>query len=109
MSGENAAKGMPGYRKTLTGGFYPELYNTGPPAPPDAGLPWKVGAETSNPLSDDPPNPAPPSPDRGIQDVTSCKQCGTSSFSRTDAAACPNCGEMQQAVTPTYTPGTPWF
>lgn len=107
MSGENAAKGMPGYRKTLTGGFYPELYNTGPAAPPDAGLPHT--GYSDNPLSDDPPNPAPPTPDRGIQDVTSCKQCGTSSFSRTDAASCPNCGEMQQAVTPTYTPGTPWF
>lgn len=109
MSGENAAKGMPGYRKTLTGGFYPELYNTGPAAPPDAGLPWTVDGYSDNPLITDPPNPAPPAPDRYIQDKTTCKQCGTSSFSRTDAAGCPNCGEMAQAVTPTYTPSTPWF
>ena len=37
--GANAAKGLPGYKKTFTTGYYPEQYNTGPAAPPDAGLP----------------------------------------------------------------------
>ena len=109
MSGENAAKALPGYRKTLTQGYYGELYNTGPPAPPDAGLPWTIGGYSDNPLISDPPTPPPPAPDRGIKHMGPCPACGVFGFSQTDAATCPNCSEMQRAVTPTYTPATPWF
>jgi ribosomal protein S27AE len=109
MSGENAAKGLPGYRKTLSQPFSPQQYDTGAPAPPTAGLPWTIGGYSDNPLIDDPPNAAPPAPDRCIIDKTQCSRCGSSVFPTTDAAACPNCGEMAQAVTPTYTPATPWF
>jgi len=107
--GANAAKGLPGYKKTFTTGYYPEQYNTGPAAPPDAGLPWSVGGYDYNPLIADPPTPPPPPPDRGIKHLTTCEACGVTGFSKTDAATCPSCGEMAQAVTPTYTPGTPWF
>lgn len=106
MSGENAAGGLPGYRKTLTQAFTPQLYDTGPPAPPDAGLPGALGGYRDD---DAAVNTPPPAPDRCIMDKTQCPSCGSSVFLKTDAAACPNCGEMQQAVTPTYTPGTPWF
>lgn len=109
MSGENAAKGLPGYKKTLSQPYLGELFNSPTPAPPDAGLPWTVGGYEYNPLIEDRPTPPPPTPDRGIKDVGKCQACGAFGFSRTDAAKCPSCGEMQAAVTPTYTPGTPWF
>lgn len=108
MSGENAAAGLPGYKKTLQQPYLQELFNSPPPAPPDAGLPWTVGYEY-NPLIEDRPTPPPPAPDRGIKTVGKCSACGAFGFSQTDAATCPSCGEGTAMVTPTYTPGTPWF
>jgi hypothetical protein len=107
--GSNAAKGLPGYKKTLTEGYLPELYNAPTPAPPTAGLPWAVGGYEYNPLIEDRPSPPPPEPDRYLRNMRKCGSCGAAGFSTTDAAKCPECGAMQQAVTPTYTPGTPWF
>lgn len=108
MSGANAAGGLPGYQKTFTQPFSPAQYDAAAPAPPDAGLPSALG-NFGSALDDMPPNTAPPTPDRCIIDKTQCPKCGTTVFPTTDAAACPNCREMMQAVTPTYTPGTPWF
>lgn len=107
-NGENAAKGMPGYKKTLTSGYYTELYTGSAPAPPDAGLPWKVGDSDDNPLSSDPPNAPPPQPDRYIMDKGQrCQGCGA--FGVTDAAPCSSCGDAARMVTGLTTPGTPWF
>jgi hypothetical protein len=106
--GSNAAKGMPGYRKTLSSPYYSELYTGSAAAPPDAGLPWTVDNYTDNPLSDDPPNSAPPQPDRHIiGDLNKCAVCGA--FSQTDAAPCSSCGDAERMVTGLTTPGTPWF
>jgi hypothetical protein len=109
--GANAAKGLPGYKKTLTQGFYPELYNAAPPAPPTApGLPYDVNGTYSNPLTDPATNTAPPPPDRHVVSLGRCPHCGSSSFNgTTDAVSCPDCGQVDRAITPTYTPGTPWF
>jgi hypothetical protein len=106
--GSNAAKGMPGYKKTLTQGFNPELFNTGPAAPPD--LPYDVNGGYSNPLTDPATNTAPPQPDRHVQNLTGCPHCGSSSFAgTTDAVSCPDCGQVLRAMTTGLTaPGTPW-
>jgi hypothetical protein len=106
--GENAAKGMPGYKKTLTGPYYTQLYDGSAPAPPDAGLPWKVGDSDDNPLSSVPINGPPPAPDRGIIDKGArCQGCGT--FIASDAAPCSSCSDAARMVTGLTTPGTPWF
>lgn len=107
MSGENAAGGLPGYKKTLTQPFNPQQYDTGPAAPPDTGLPQALG-NFGSALDDMPPNTAPPAPDRCIIDKDHAQR-QSSAFPTTDAAARPNRDEVAQAVTPTYTPGTPWF
>jgi hypothetical protein len=109
VTGHNAAAGLPGYRKTLTQPYLEELYNSPPPAPPDAGLPWTVGGYEYNPLIEDPPTPPPPKPDRGIKHIGTCKACGAFGFSATDAAKCPQCGEATAMVTGMTAPGTPWF
>ncbi len=109
MSGENAAAGLPGYRKTLEHPYLEELYNGAPVAPPPAGLPWTVGGYEYNPLIEDRPTPPPPTPDRGIKNVGTCKTCGAFGFSATDAAKCPKCGEAEAMVTGMTAPGTPWF
>jgi hypothetical protein len=106
--GSNAAKGLPGYKKALSGGFYPQLFNAAPAAPPDAGQPSLLSGYESSPLIDDPPTRPPPKPDRYVRDLHQCEACGFTGFSITDAAKCPDCGGMQKAITPTYTPGTPW-
>jgi hypothetical protein len=107
-NGENVAKGMPGYRKTLSGGFYTELYTGAAPAPPDAGLPWKVGDSDDNPLSSDPPNVAPPRPDRYIMDLgEKCSGCGA--FIASDRGPCSSCSDAARMVTGLTTPATPWF
>jgi len=106
--GANAAKGLPGYKKTITQGFYPELFNAPPAAPPD--LPYDVNGSYSNPLTDPAVNPPIPQPDRGVRSLGRCPNCGSSSFNgTTDAVQCPDCGQIDRAITPTYTPGTPWF
>jgi hypothetical protein len=107
-NGENAAKGMPGYKKTLSSPYYSELYTGAAPAPPDAGLPWKVGDSDDNPLSSDPPNAAPPQPDRYIIDKgNQCQGCGA--FIATDRAPCSSCSDAARMVTGLTMPGTPWF
>ncbi|MGO9731095.1 hypothetical protein [Mycobacterium sp.] len=111
MSGENAAAGLPGYRKTLEHPYLEELYTGAPVAPPTAGLPWTVGGYEYNPLIEDRPSPPPPAPDRGIKTLHSCGSCGsTFGFNGvTDAAVCPRCGEAAAMVTGLTAPGTPWF
>jgi hypothetical protein len=105
--GSNAAKGLPGYKKTLTQGFYPELFNTGPAAPPAAGIPWTTRYEDS-PLIEDPPTPPPPTPDRYIRSMSRCAACGAAILS--GDTGCSECGQPIAAMTTGLTtPGTPWF
>lgn len=107
-NGENAAKGMPGYKKTLDSPYYTELYTGAAPAPPDAGLPWKVGDSDDNPLSSDPPNKPPPAPDRYLMSKgQQCSGCGA--FIATDRAPCSSCSDAARMVTGLTMPGTGWF
>jgi hypothetical protein len=108
VSGENAAKAMPGYRKAMTGGFYPQAFDAATPAPPDAP---STLSYSDSPLVKPAVNEPPTAPDRMLRGLSTCGSCGgTFGFNGvTDAAVCPRCAEMDAAVTPTYTPGTPWF
>lgn len=109
-AGSNAAGGLPGYKKAANVGYYSELFNAGPAAPPDAGLPWTIGDQTNNPLIEDAPTPAPPKPDRFLRGLSTCGSCGaTFGFSRTDAATCPNCTDAQSITNGLTAPGAPWF
>src|ERR1700758_4412081 len=109
--GSNAAKGLPGYKKTLTTGYYAELFNAPPAAPPTAGEPWTGPGYANRPRISDPPTPPPPPPDRMLRSLSTCGSCGaTFGFSpNPDRAVCPRCDEGSRIATPTYSPGTQWF